>query len=60
VLEWLRRHDAVLDGHLRTYLFTSRPILEIEESAESQAEGEKSGNAAVGDLGIGSLRETRA
>jgi uncharacterized protein len=33
-LEWLRRHDPVLDKHLRTYLFTSAPITEIEHQAE--------------------------
>ena len=27
-LEWLRRRDAMLDQHLRTYLFTSGSILE--------------------------------
>src|SRR5918999_6140332 len=34
VLEWLRRRDAKLDEHLRTYLFTDRPILELEEAEE--------------------------
>ena len=29
-LEWLRRRDPKLDQHLRTYLFTSGSILEIE------------------------------
>ena len=33
-LEWLRRRDAKLDEHLRTYLFTEGDILEIEEEAE--------------------------
>ena len=33
-LEWLRRHDEVLDRHLRTYLFTDAPITEIEDEAE--------------------------
>ena len=37
-LEWLRRHDPALDEHLRTYLFTNKPVLEIEEEAESAAE----------------------
>jgi hypothetical protein len=60
VLEWLRRHDAVLDRHLRTYLFTSRPILEIEESTESMREDERPDDAPSGDLGIGSLKEKRA
>ncbi len=31
LLEWLRRRDPQLDKHLRTYLFTDRPILEIED-----------------------------
>jgi ferritin-like protein len=35
LLEWLRRRDAKLDEHLRTYLFTDRPILEIEEASDS-------------------------
>ena len=34
VLEWLRRNDAELDRHLRTYLFTEGPITEIEADAE--------------------------
>jgi len=32
-LEWLRRHDPVLDAHLRRYLFTDAPITEIEAVA---------------------------
>jgi uncharacterized protein len=50
VLEWLRRQDPVLDQHLRTYLFTSKSIIQEEEAA---------GGGAVddpGSLGIGSLR----
>ncbi len=34
VLEWLRRRDATLDEHLRTYLFTDKPVVEVEEEAE--------------------------
>jgi ferritin-like protein len=34
VLEWLRRRDAKLDEHLRTYLFTEGNLLEIEDEAE--------------------------
>jgi uncharacterized protein len=33
-LEWLRRHDAKWDEVLRTYLFRSEPITEIEEAVE--------------------------
>ena len=54
LLEWLRRHDAVLEGDLRTYLFTSAPVTEIEAGAE-----EKAGAGAAdgsGTFGIGSLR----
>jgi hypothetical protein len=31
VLEWIRRHDPVFDGHLRKYLFTTEPITERPE-----------------------------
>ncbi|MDY6945415.1 MAG: encapsulin-associated ferritin-like protein, partial [Pseudomonadota bacterium] len=33
VLEWLRRRDAKLDEHLRTYLFTKKSVLDIEHEA---------------------------
>jgi uncharacterized protein len=49
-LEWLRRHDPILDKHLRTYLFTSEPVTRIETQAES---GLRSGDDS---LGIGDLR----
>ena len=52
-LEWLRRHDPVLDRHLRTYLFTSEPVTEVE--AEAEAGG---GTAPSGSLGVGSLKGT--
>lgn len=54
VLEWLRRRDPKLDEHLRTYLFTRKSVLEIEDEAESGGEGEE--EAGDGCLGIGSLR----
>jgi uncharacterized protein len=56
-LEWLRRHDPVLDTALRTYLFTTEPITEIEKEVESGAGGEsQTGGRNTGSLGIGSLR----
>jgi ferritin-like protein len=60
VLEWLRRHDKALNEHLNTYLFTDKPITEIEKAAE--AGGGSGGGAARstgsdGSLGIGSLRK---
>ncbi len=55
ILEWLRRRDPKLDEHLRTYLFTNKSLLEIEEEAEGKGGGEaKSGDD--GSLRIGSLR----
>ncbi|HVM66879.1 MAG TPA: ferritin-like domain-containing protein [Acidimicrobiales bacterium] len=58
VLEWLRRHDPVLDQHMRTYLFTNGSIV----GEESEAEGRDGGGAGAGDgsLAIGSLKEARA
>jgi uncharacterized protein len=53
-LEWLRRHDPVLDRHLRTYLFTTEPVTEVEQEAE--AGGGAAEPNAGGSLGIGSLR----
>lgn len=57
MLEWLRRRDAKLDQHLRTYLFTDAPLLEIEEAQEDKAEARID---TSGCLGIGSLRADRA
>lgn len=37
VLEWLRRHDPVLDKQLRTYLFSTGDILKVEERAEGKS-----------------------
>jgi ferritin-like protein len=62
-LEWIRRHDASFDGHIRTYVFAEGPITEVEE-AQKAAEvagggGEKKAAAPAssgGSLGIGSLR----
>jgi ferritin-like protein len=59
-LEWIRRHDPVFDRHMRTYLFTSGLITEIEAEAKTAPEGggeAKAGDGgAGGSLGIGSLR----
>ena len=53
-LEWLRRRDPVLDRHLRTYLFSSGSITELETGAESAAD--TSASPGSGALGIGSLK----
>jgi ferritin-like protein len=54
-LEWLRRHDPVWDEQLRNYLFTDKPILEVEHAIEEGEAGNGGGNGD-GSLGIGSLR----
>ena len=55
LLEWLRRRDAKWDENLRTYLFTDKPILSVEQAGKEGGKG-----SAVGEndesLGIGSLR----
>ena len=52
-LEWLRRHDPVLDRHLHTYLFTEGSVLEVEEAATA---ADTASAGSDGSLGIGSLR----
>lgn len=58
MLEWLRRRDPKLDEHLRTYLFTNKSLLEIEEEAEGHGGnvGGEARSGGDGSLGIGSLR----
>ena len=48
-IEWLRRNDPVLDGHLRTYLFTSEPITAVEAEAEGAAAGRRARRRLTGD-----------
>jgi len=60
-LEWLRRRDPKLDEVLRTYLFTTGSILEVEAEAEGRIDGEGGGGASTSpgrSLGIGSLKLT--
>jgi ferritin-like protein len=56
MLEWLRRHDTKLGQFLRTYLFTTEPITEIEAEVEAEAETDEPATADSGSLGIGSLK----
>jgi uncharacterized protein len=49
-LEWLRRKDAVLDSHLRTYLFTAEPVIAIESEAEGSSRADDGGSLGIGDL----------
>jgi len=65
VLEWIRRHDPVWDGHLRAYLFTTGDILVEEAQKEERGRAPGSNPAAAGKtdgskprplLTVGSLR----
>ncbi len=58
VLEWLRRHDAVLDEMMRTYLFTTGSVVAVEERAEGDEAdaGRRADDPGSPDLGIGTLR----
>lgn len=55
LIEWLRRRDATWEENLRRYLFTDRPLLQVEAaSADTSAP-----DAVVHDsLGIGSMKGT--
>jgi ferritin-like protein len=57
-LEWLRRNDAKWDDVLRTYLFTTVPITEVEAAAEAGGPPIPVPVVVVrtSSLGIGSLR----
>lgn len=57
-IEWLRRRDPVFDANLRTYLFTSAPVTEVEEAAAVAEPGSADGSpgSAHGSLRIGGLR----
>ena len=52
VLEWLRRNHPVFDQQLRHYLFTTGPVVDIEEADDGggRARGE-------GSLDLGNLRQ---
>ena len=50
IIEWLRRNMEGWDKELKTYLFTSAPLLQVE------TEGEGAASVPSGGLGIGSLK----
>jgi ferritin-like protein len=56
-LEWLRRKLPNFDQELRTYLFTSASVTEVEGAAGADAGegGPARGGASSGSLGIGNL-----
>ncbi len=55
LLEWLRRRIPEFDENLKTYLFTTAPITEIEDAAGEGGGAEPPARSSAG-LGIGSLR----
>lgn len=61
VLEWLRRNVPAWDAALRTYLFTTAEITEIEASASDAGAGGSAtiARSAHADLGIGRLRSKK-
>jgi len=52
-LEWLRRRIPKFDEELRTYLFTSGPITELEEAPEGESGEPAPATGGTDDLGIG-------
>ena len=59
-LEWIRRHNPVFDGNLKTYLNTTGLITEVEK--QKMAGGDAGGGSAGSgspSLGIGSLKGKR-
>jgi ferritin-like protein len=51
-LEWVRRRDPALDAQLRQYLFTTAPIVSVEDEGDGEPAAAPSGTG----LAIGSLR----
>jgi hypothetical protein len=54
-LEWLRRRVPKFDEQLRTYLFTSQPVTQIEDAAEEEPSRPTSEVDGRDDLGVGKL-----
>lgn len=57
LIEWLRRRDARFEQELKTYLFSSGPLVAVEGAATGGAEASAVVPAADGSLGIGSLKQ---
>ncbi len=55
LVEWLRRNMDKWDEELRTYLFTTAPLLEVETGATSNG-GSQAASSSPSGLGIGSLK----
>lgn len=55
-LEWLRRQNPVWDEMLRTFLFTTAKITEVEDEMEGEGGEEEGASTGTGSLGLGSMR----
>ena len=59
-LEWIRRHSAVFDANIATYLRSEGPIIEVEKAASgssgSPAASKPSQGPDPSSLGIGTLK----
>ena len=49
LLEWIRRNNADFAGHMKTYLFTKLPIIDVEKIAEGKAPAGGAGGGGDGD-----------
>jgi uncharacterized protein len=60
LLEWIRRSDSDFAGHMKTYLFTDKPILEVEKEDEAKGGTEappaRDRGFTIGRLGPGQDR----
>jgi ferritin-like protein len=57
VLEWLRRHDSVIDEMIKTYVNSTGPIVAVEAGATGNGASPAAvAGAGDGSLGIGSLK----
>jgi hypothetical protein len=68
LLEWIRRNNTDFAGHMKTYLFTKLPIIDVEKVAEGKAPGPSaSGGGSGGSSGapeddgftIGTLKDKK-
>ncbi|KXS47094.1 MAG: hypothetical protein AWL62_2857, partial [Halanaerobium sp. T82-1] len=50
------RNNPVWDEMLRTFLFTTAKITEVEEEGEGGEGAEEDASASTGSLGLGSMR----
>ena len=56
-LEWLRRQLPKFDEELRTYLFTSAPITQVEAHGDAGSTPSEPGAGSSADLGIGKFKK---